>query len=111
MDKESLLNIASTLNSNSLISILHNEERFDKKKFKELHLACDFYLKNESQFEKEIKKKFLLDIMTTFHHILFLFICDEDDNDSFQIKPRLDSEEKTNIYFEIRDITEKLFSS
>ncbi|WP_159990749.1 hypothetical protein [Pelistega ratti] len=50
------------------------------------------------------------DFINTFEHTLFLFICDSDKDDFFKIKPYLSIEEKTNIYFDIREMTDTLLS-
>lgn len=50
------------------------------------------------------------DFINTFMHTLFLFVCDSDKDDFFKITPSLSIEEKNNIYFDIRKMTDILLN-
>ncbi|MBF0751754.1 MULTISPECIES: hypothetical protein [unclassified Pasteurella] len=108
MDNQRLIDIVSASSKKSFIYHLHYRNKFSKQKFNTIKKAYKFYIKNQSKIDKNMQLR--KDFINTFEHTLFLFICDSDKNDFFEIKPYLSIEEKTNIYFDIREMTDTLLS-
>lgn len=106
MDKQILLEIISLSSKKSFIYHLHYRQKFSQRKFNLLKKAYKIYLEKYSD-----DSSLLLDFITSFQHLLFLFYCDENIHDQFKIKPALNAEDKMNIYFAIREITENLLSN
>lgn len=110
MDNQHLIDIVSASSKKSFIYHLHYRNKFSKQKFNAIRKAYRFYIKHQSEIDKNMQLQLRKELINTFEHTLFLFICDSDKDDFFKITPSLSMEEKTNIYFEIREMTDTLLN-
>lgn len=108
MDKNKLINIVYSNSRDSFIYELHYKNKFKKGKYNRLKKAFEFFISNKKEMTRNEIVKIQKEFLITFHHILFLFICDESKEDLYKIKPYLEIEYKTSIYFEIRDMIDKI---
>lgn len=110
MDNQNLIDIVSVSSKKSFIYHLHYRNKFSKQKFNAIKKAYKFYIKHQSEIDKNIQLQLRRDFINTFMHTLFLFVCDSDKDDFFKITPSLSIEEKNNIYFDIREMTDILLN-
>lgn len=109
MDKKGFFKIISLTSDKSFVSYLHETRHFDKRRYSKFKKAIRFFVENKTLFSETEKREIIRTIVIGFEHFLFLFYCDEHKKDWFKIKPKLNSDKKLDLYFEIRDMTDLLF--